>query len=61
MSKAKIEVGQCYEYRGHIYMVIEVLRKRGNFFVLQETLVKTIHCVPRSFFKHCTRPFQNFG
>lgn len=57
---SKIEVGQCYSYHDHVYMVIEVL-KRGEYFAMQETLLKTIHCFPKSFVRELRRPFQNFG
>lgn len=59
-KQSKIEVGQCYSYNDHVYMVIEVLPKDG--IVFQNTLTKDItKTVSRKFVLGLRRPFQNFG
>lgn len=60
MKTNKIEIGQCYEYQDHIYMVIDLLSKDGV--VLQNTLTKDIMTpVSRKFVSGLYRPFNNCG
>ncbi len=65
MSKrrSKIEVGQCYRKADHVYMVMELITKKGEkhaWVKIQDTLTKIDYFVPDYDIIKWERPFPNY-
>lgn len=64
MATHKIEIGQCYEYLDHIWMVTGGPRKSFNgktYYDVQETLSKEYSTMSEVSLRSLRRPFQNYG
>lgn len=60
MKSTKVEVGQCYRWRDHVYEVIGPA-DRPNDWVVRDTLSKNESVVSEKFLVQQERPFQNYG
>ena len=57
----KVEVGQCYRWLDHVYMVLFSCPSNSQYWVVQDTLSKLNNIVSEKFLKQQQRPFQNWG
>ena len=63
-TKEKIEVGQCYRWDDHVYMVLHISTDSFScrtWVGVENTLTKEHGRVDALFLEKQERPFQNFG
>lgn len=56
--KNKVEIGQCYEFKNHVFMVTD--KVKGGW-IVQDTLTKISLATTSDVLLKFKRPFQNFG
>lgn len=64
MKKSKIEIGQCYEYLGHIWMIAGGPLKSKNgkkYYNIRETLTNEYSTMSELSLLSLRRPFDNNG
>ena len=59
MKKNKIKIGQCYEYKDHVYEVVD--KFDSKYWQVKDTLTKEYNYISTFTLLSMRKPFPNFS